>query len=909
MTKKQTIVSCPNLMAEWDWEKNEKLKIEPNSITIGSVRKIHWKCSLGHQWEATPNNRSRGQGCPVCAGREVQIGFNDLASKYPDIVKSWHPFKNNGLLPTHVTSGSHKRIWWICNECKYEWQTAVSNRTAGKGCPVCSKKKQGLKRVKNLISQKGSFLFHYPELSKEWDYEKNTVSPEEITKNSTRKVWWRCKNCEYSWTTTVEHRTIRNSGCPACMNKATTIKNCLETTHPHILKKWNYERNQHITPRDITAGSNKKVWWICEKGHEWIAIVARIVNGGSCPVCCGQRVEVGYNDLAFINSELTKEWHPIKNGDLLPTQFTSGSSRVRIWWLCPKGHEYQATIANRTNGTGCPICDKERKTSFPEQAIFYYLSKVTTAKNRHLFDGKTEIDVYLPEYQIGIEYDGHYYHASPEARIKEQKKDSLLLSKGITIIRVKEVKDTFVYQDDEKTIYCHNAGNYLYLKDVIQKIIQRVPILSNSSVDLDVDINRDAATIMSQYIQSEKENSLAVKYPELAAEWHPTRNGYVTAEMVSYSSGKKVWWLGQCGHEWISSVDSRIKGTGSPICANQKVLAGFNDLETTHPELAKEWDYVKNILLSPKTVTLGSHKKVWWICSKGHSYQATVSNRSYGKNCPYCSNVKVLKNFNDLASQYPKIADEWNYSKNRETPDQVMPGSNKRIWWKCSTCGHEWISQPNHRVFRQSGCPACAGRAATPEENLLVANPELCKEWNILRNEKSPSEYRPQSNQKAWWICSACGYEWSAKISERNKGTSCPCCTGKKVLKGVNDLATMRPKLVEEWDYEKNTDFSPTDVTIGTHKKVWWKCSECGCEWQASISNRSKGRGCPMCARKATTESKYKPIYQYDSYGTFIKKYQSIKDAKKETGLKTISPSSLEKKTAGGFIWKYDIKD
>ncbi len=901
MSEKQYISSYPDLLSEWDWEKNDSNGIYPDDISIGSVRKVHWTCSLGHSWEATPNNRSRGQGCPVCAGRKILIGYNDLTSKHPKVAADWHPVKNDGLMPTQVTVGSNKKVWWLCNECGNEWQTSVANRVAGKGCPICGRKKQGLVKEQKHVAQKGSFALHYPQLLEEWDYEKNTVDPQEITKNSTRRVWWKCSTCGHSWATTVSHRTIRESGCPACKNKVTTSNNCLEMTHPHILKKWNYKRNHTVSPKDVTAGSNKKVWWLCSEGHEWEASVTSIVNGGMCPVCCGQQVEVGYNDLASVNPDLAKEWHPTKNGDLLPTQFTAGSSRVKIWWLCPKGHEYQTTIANRTHGTGCPICERERKTSFPEQAIFYYFNKLTTAENRYLFNGKTEIDVYLPEYQIGIEYDGYYYHTSQEASVKEKRKDAILMSHGISIIRVKEVKNTDVNCDSKNIIYCRNSGNYAYLKDVIAKIIQRIPALN--ACDLDINIERDSAAIMSQYIASEKENSLAVKNPLLASEWHPTRNGYVTPEMVSYASGKKVWWLGKCGHEWSAVIANRIAGNGCPICANKEVLEGYNDLVTTHPQLAQEWDYTKNGSLSPKAFTFGSDKKVWWLCSQGHSYQATISNRYFGKNCPYCSNTKVLKGYNDLASQYPEIASEWDYSKNAEAPDAVMSGSNKNVWWKCKKCGHEWVTNPNHRVFRQSGCPACSGRVATSDKNLMRANPELCKEWNYTRNPKAPNEFRPQSSQKVWWVCSTCGYEWKAKISERSKGTGCPCCAGKKVVKGINDLATTYPELVSEWNYEKNGQSSPDAITAGTHRKYWWKCSSCGYEWQAAVSNRSKGRGCPSCARKATTESKEKAIFQYSSYGEFLKEYSSIKEAKEATGLNTLHVSSPQKKTVGGFIW------
>ena len=911
MSEKPSVASYPSLLAEWDWQKNMALGLQPESITIGSVRKIHWKCSLGHCWEATPNNRSRGQGCPVCAGRKIEVGFNDLATKHPEIASEWNLSRNEGLLPTQVTAGSNRRVWWICHKCGHEWQTSVNNRAAGKGCPICSRAKQGLTREQNIVEKNGSFASCYPELLNEWDYRKNTVDPQKITKDSTRRVWWNCLVCGYSWATTVGHRTKRRSGCPACANKVATARNSVSVTHPHVLKIWNYKRNLAVLPEMVTAGSNKKVWWICEKGHEWQATVNGIVNGSLCPVCCGQRVQAGYNDLATVNPLIAREWHPVKNGDLLPSHFNAGSTKERIWWLCSKGHEYQSTIANRTRGGGCPFCEKERKTSFPEQAIFYYLGRITCAKNRYLFNGKTEIDVYLPEYQIGIEYDGYYYHRSNDARLKEQKKDALLFGAGIFVIRIKEVHDISAYQDSDSIIYCHNGGNYQYLKEVIRKILQRIQNIKhiNMMLDVDVDLERDAASIMSQYILSEKENSLANKYPELAMEWHPTRNGFVLPEMVSCASGKKVWWLGKCGHEWSAVVGNRIIGNGCPICSNKKVLVGFNDLETTHPELSQEWDYTKNGSLSPQSITFGSDKKVWWICSEGHSYQATVSNRCHGKNCPYCSNNKVLQGYNDLASQHPEIAAEWDYGKNQKGPNCVLSGSNKKVWWRCKTCGHEWLANPNHRVYRQSGCPACSGRVATPEENLMIVNPQLCREWNETRNSKSPSDYRPQSNQKVWWICSTCGYEWQAKINDRSNGTGCPCCAGKVVAEGVNDLATLRPDLINEWDYEKNVGILPNEMTLGSHKKVWWRCSACNNEWEASVANRSRGRGCPLCARSATVSSRKKSIFQYSPYGEFLKEYRSIKEAKEVTGINFITPCSEKTRLSGGFIWLLERND
>ena len=785
--EKRYVSDNAQLMAEWDWEKNNAIELKPEEVSFGSIKHVHWKCKLGHRWQAIPNNRSKGQGCPVCAGRKIEIGFNDFASRYPLIALDWHPEKNEGLEPTNVTAGSHKKIWWYCGECGNEWKTSVANRVAGKGCPICGRRKQGLTKEQKLIEKKGTFASKHSNLLNEWDYEKNRIDPERITKDSTHRVWWRCTECGHSWITTVYHRTIRGSGCPACVNKVTTSQNCIETTHPFILEKWNYNRNQLVTPKDVTAGSNKKVWWVCEKKHEWKASVTSIVNGGICPVCCGQRVEVGYNDLASVNPELATEWHPSKNKELLPTQFTTGSSRVKVWWLCQKGHEYQATIVSRTNGTGCPICEKERKTSFPEQAIFYYLGKITHAQNRYLFNGKTEIDVYLPEYKIGIEYDGLYYHATTESYMKEKKKDALLLCNGITVIRVKEVKDLSNYQDDEKVIYCRNVGNYIYLKDVIQKIIERIPLLAKNYNKLDIDIDRDAAAIMSQYIQSEKENSLAIKSPEIALEWHPTLNGYVTPQMISYASGRKVWWLGKCGHTWQMSVDSRNRGFGCPFCSGKRILAGFNDLQTTHPVLMQEWDYKKNVSITPDAISYGSNKKVWWICNEGHSYQATPSNRAFGKACPICGKEKRAR------------SRHLNYIANNDCVD--------------------------------------------------ITHPHLCDEWNVkLNGDILPSMVTRGSNFKAWWNCEK-GHNYQSTVANRVAGKGCPICSGKKIVSGINDLVTLNSKLASEWDYDMNI-LDPQNISPNSHKKAYWVCHKCGNKWESQIKSRNAGSGCPRCARQ-----------------------------------------------------------
>ena len=126
------------------------------------------------------------------------------------------------------------------------------------------------------------------------------------------------------------------------------------------MAEWNYEKNGDLNPLELTAFSNRKVWWKCEKGHEWEAKIQNRSNGTNCPYCSGKQVLKGFNDLATLYPEVAKEWHPTKNENLKPCDVAPQSHR-KVWWKCEKGHEWQATIADRNAGRGCPICYKINK--------------------------------------------------------------------------------------------------------------------------------------------------------------------------------------------------------------------------------------------------------------------------------------------------------------------------------------------------------------------------------------------------------------------------------------------------------------------------------------------------------------------------------------------------------------------
>lgn len=229
-----------------------------------------------------------------------------------------------------------------------------------------------------LVRGENDLATLYPDLVNEWHPTKNgDLTPEDISSGSGKEVWWLCP-AGHSYLMVVNQRAKRGYNCPYCSgHRALPGANDLSTTNPELAKEWNYEKNVNLTPHDVTAGSHKKVWWLCEKGHSYEQIVIKRVNRGyACPYCSGHKALRGFNDLATVNPRLAQEWHPTKNSGITPFDVTAGSGK-KVWWQCPLGHEYQATIHDRnSDDTQCPICDATRQTSFPEQAILYYVKKL-----------------------------------------------------------------------------------------------------------------------------------------------------------------------------------------------------------------------------------------------------------------------------------------------------------------------------------------------------------------------------------------------------------------------------------------------------------------------------------------------------------------------------------------------------
>ena len=276
--------------------------------------------------------------------------------------------------------------------------------------------------------------------------------------------------------------------------------------------------------------------------------------------------------------------------------------------------------------------------------------------------------------------------------------------------------------------------------------------------------------------------SVSEKNPQLVLEWDDTNE--LSPEKVSYGSNKMIIWKGKCGHRWEASPKSRSGGEGCPYCAGKRVLIGFNDVKSLYPDLAAEWSS-RNAMAADE-VTIGSSKKVEWVCGLcGHTWYATVKNRTSGSGCPDCAGRIIKSGTNDFASLHPEAMLDWSEKNDADPdlkPERLAQFSNKRAWWKCHVCGYEWQSQIADRS-RGAGCPCCVGQVKAEGINdLLSLRPDVALEWSEKNGNLSSSDFGTKSRTMIWWACRKCGFEWKASIYNRcpGKWSGCPACRKKK---------------------------------------------------------------------------------------------------------------------------------
>ena len=586
-----------------------------------------------------------------------------------------------GWDPSKVLFGSGKKYEWKCQK-KHIWIESCNNRTnpnrsENAGCPYCANKK--------VLSGFNDLETLYPKLAREalgWD-------PKKILPGTHKKLKWKCKN-GHIWSAVVQTRAIRGYGCGFCSGqKPIEGETDLKSTHPALAKEadgWD--------PSSLKSGSTKNVRWKCKKGHIWTTSPASRIhyvkkNGKllGCPYCSGRKLLKGFNDLATTNPKLASQaykWNP--------NSLSKGSHQKKKW-RCLKGHIWIAVVYSRQKH-GCPYCSGRLATR-----------------------GKTDLKTLYPKLANElIDADASVLTVSSNKKLKWKCEQGHI----------------FVSTINSRTRPSAGKG---------------CPICSGRKV-------------LKGF------NDLATTFPDLANEalnWDPSE--------VTAGSGKRFKWKCELGHVWTNSPNSRTsevhssgKTLGCPICSGQKLLSGFNDLASTHPQiatLAYGWD--------PTTVQAGSHGKKLWKCEQGHITKTEITNkvlRKNGLNCSICSNAELLEGFNDMATTFPHLAQQ----ANGWDPKKVIAGTNRKLSWICSF-GHAWEATGNNRI-QGNGCPICANKVIVIGFNdLSTTYPKIAAE--MVNGD--PKKVTAGSKRKFKWRCEL-GHVWNAQVANRTNGTGCPSC-------------------------------------------------------------------------------------------------------------------------------------
>ena len=385
--------------------------------------------------------------------------------------------------------------------------------------------------------------------------------------------------------------------------------------------------------------------------------------------------------------------------------------------------------------------------------------------------------------------------------------------------------------------------------------------------------------------------SLAELQPDVAAEWHPTRNGDVRPEEVVAGTHKSYWWKCPNGpdHEWQAETRHRSNGIGCPFCAGRQVSV-TNSL-ARFPELLVQWHPTRNGGVRPEEVVAGTNKSYWWKCPEGpdHEWQASGEWRSVrGTGCPFCAGKRV--SVTNCVASVPELLAQWHPTRNGDLrPEEVVAGTGKRYWWKCPEGpDHEWKTSGDARS--RAGCPFCRGLAVSVT-NSFAQFPELLVQWHPTRNGGvRPEDVVAGTHKSYWWKCpNGPDHEWKASGEKRtNRNSGCPFCVGQKVSITNNVLSVT--EMAAQWHPTRNGNLRPETISAGTHRKFWWKCPVGpDHEWRTSAKARKAGSRCPFCS----VNGGYRSGLPGTVYVLTGKEWGKV-------GISNVLPKRLAKHAAGG---------
>lgn len=741
---------------------------------IGSYTdKYKWECDKHGTFESSFGSMIRSMkigtnGCPYCHGNKVKPE-ESFGALHPELLSEWDAC--NSVSPFEVTPYSKMLITWHCAK-GHTWKAVIGLRSNGGGlCPVCYPFGANGKR----------FSERYPELKERYAPENTTAFEDHSLSDQTVAVWV-CENGHH-FQNTFEYINASGFNCPICSGRLVIHGvNDLKTLYPQIATMYDESRNELKSSEISPRSSDSSTWWVCEKGHHFQRTVAiHIRIGGKCPVCTGKIMQTGVNDLLTTYPQIKDIWDYSANDKRPEDIFNTNHD---AWnFKCDKGHHYMATVDQlKNNNFKCLICTNIILD--PESNSLQALNPQLTAEwaDPGITANHVKITSSYPALWKCPKCGGIYKCPVKDRKVND---DSCPYCRNDELLRgFNDLMSTNPDLAEEWASDANGFGPEKVMRNYLDMAFWKCPKCHGV---YRYPINeRKVGDAFCPYCNKGKflsgYNDLATTDPALAAEWADKRPVTQVRKEFAYNGR---WRCPKCGGVYSFPINQRYVGDDScPYCNKNRTLAGYNDLATTDPELAKEWADERPITKVNKDLTY----RAKWKCPNCHGvYQYPVNARQVGDNsCPYCNKGTVLVGFNDLTTTDSELAKEW---ADERPVDTVMKSAVYIAHWKCPVCHGIYSAPVRDRQAGDDACPYCNGKRVLQGYNSFkVQHPNLMNEWCIAENMLigvNPDNILSNCRETVWWKCPSCGRKYSMSVydrvmREKRHFIACTYCRGRR---------------------------------------------------------------------------------------------------------------------------------
>ena len=535
-----------------------------------------------------------------------------------------------------------------------------------------------------------------------------------------------------------------------------------------LMLDWDRVKNDEIglNPNVLTCGSNKTAYWKCHAcGYEWTTRIERKNRGARCKMCIAQGYTIAPKEksLAALYPRIADEWDYELNGTTPDKIYPQ--SNLPYHWKCALGHKWEDSAAHRvTRDNSCPFCSNHRvligfndiKTTHP-----YLLDEWDYESNDKLGIRPTDVTYGSKKEVFWKCKRGHNWKCAVYVRTTN--------NQGCPHCS-KELRTSF----PEKIIA-------YYISSIFSDCLENYHSKDLARLELDmfipslrIGIEYDGVRWHKNIDKDKAKDLLCAKQNinvfRIREEGCPKYDSDSTKIIVRYGNKEDLSAaikniVDRINKQFNMAKEVDVDIERDSVSILSKALSQIKENSIANSPLINEWDWEKNKDIDPSLISAFSNKKFWWKCSLNHSWSAQVSKRSFGRKCPYCSGQKVLKGFNDLESQFPAVAKEWDETKNKKKPDEVTSKSNKKYWWICDKCGHSWLTTIYVRTGMGCGCPECKKKILSQKSSRSVINMDTNITYNSLKEaeEKTGISSSCISNCCRGVSQTAGGYKWKYK--------------------------------------------------------------------------------------------------------------------------------------------------